>query len=763
MSLRNIWLIAGSGGVAGLAFAGWLLGVWGGDGATRAVDDSGLLFFAVFAAACSCVAVRRGCGRQRAAWIAMAAGLGGWVAGEAIWSYYELWQGMAQTPFPSPADAAFLLFPVGAAVALLLFPIGHSGQSRTRLVLDGLIVSGSLFVVSWVSVLDRVYQAGGTSHFALDVSLAYPVADLVTITITVLVLARARTAQRVTLMLLTAGIVLMALSDSAFVYLITLGTYHSGSLIDLGWVAGFLVLGLAALASTREPQANLEAAQVPARVRLWLPYVPLLLASVVGTVRFLPSLDAGPVPSVALVLVIAVLARQFIVVAENRRLLVTVADQAFLDPLTGLANRALFMDRLTHAVQLQQRDLRSVAILSLDLDDFKLVNDTLGHPAGDALLIRVAERLLGCLRTGDTVARLGGDEFSVLIEHGADHPLLVAHRVVDAFGAPFHIDGHSLIVRPSIGLATASADDAEVSPDSLLKQADVAMYSAKRAGTGGVHAFTPDMHLTERNELDLRQDLTRALGGPQLQVAYQPIIDVATGTVRGAEALARWNHPEHGPIPPARFIPMAEQAGLINQLGLGILDMALAEFAGWQQPSGSAPLVLTVNVSGHQLADPGFPGQVLTLLQRHHVAASQLILEISEAALLTHVEPAADFAAALDRSGVRLAIDDFGVGFSSLAHVTQFPVRLLKIDKAFVDRLDTEPDARAFFTALQQFGRSLGLEIVAEGVERPAQLAELRTLRCDLAQGYHLGRPVDGARMRESLQAPGPLLLPATS
>jgi diguanylate cyclase len=390
-------------------------------------------------------------------------------------------------------------------------------------------------------------------------------------------------------------------------------------------------------------------------------------------------------------------------------------------------------------------------VLCLDLDDFKLVNDSLGHPAGDDLLVRVAERLIGCLRGSDTVARLGGDEFAVLIEEGADRPLLVADRVVEAFVAPFMIDGHSLAVRPSIGLTSASADTAEVSAETLLKHADVAMYTAKRGG-GGVSLFRPDMHLDDLDELSLRQDLTRAVANREIDVAYQPIVDVATGAIRGAEALARWHHPDHGHIPPLRFIPMAEQAGLIARLGLHILDKALAEFAGWAQPDNAPPLRLAVNLSAQQLTDPDFPAQAKALLDRHHVPASQLILEITEGALLTHVEAAGVVAAALDNLGVQLALDDFGVGFSSLAHLTRFPLRILKIDRAFVDPLDSQPDQRDFFAALLQLGRSLRLEIVAEGVERPAQLAELQALGCDLAQGYHLGRPTNGAAIRQSLE-----------
>jgi diguanylate cyclase (GGDEF)-like protein len=513
MSKRRLGVIAAFGAVPMLVFAAWLLELWGGRLATRTVDDLGLLVFGVFATACCLFAARSSRGRRRATWLALGAGLAAWSVGEGIWCFYELWRHLPQAPFPSPADAGFLVFPVGAALALLLFPGGRLGQSHIRLVLDGVIVAGSLFVVSWVGVLASVYKAGGTSIFALVVSLAYPAADLVLVTMTVLVLVRARTAQRLTLGLLAAGVGLMAVSDSGFAYLTATNAYHAGNLIDVGWLAAFLVLGLAALSSTEEPAVDALAAPTPTRTRLWLPYVPLLVAGAVGLPRFLPGFDSGPVPGVALVLVLVVLVRQFITMAENRRLLVTVAHQALHDPLTGLANRALFTDRLDHAVQRHRRDLRPLALLFLDLDDFKLVNDSLGHPAGDDLLVRVAERLIGCLRTSDTVARLGGDEFAVLIEEGADHPLLVADRVVEAFERPFTIDGHSLAVRPSIGLVSSPGAVADISAESLLKQADVAMYAAKRGRAGGVHVFAPNMRLPHPDELGPRQHLATAVGG----------------------------------------------------------------------------------------------------------------------------------------------------------------------------------------------------------------------------------------------------------
>jgi diguanylate cyclase len=366
-----------------------------------------------------------------------------------------------------------------------------------------------------VSVLGSVYHAGAADHFALSVSISYPVGDLVLVTMAFIVLTRAHTAQRLTLGLLMAGIMLLAFSDSLFAYQTATSAYQTGSLIDVGWVSAFLLFGLAALSSTVEPSSDGENAQTSVGGgRPWLPYLPLVLAGAVGIHRLLPGLQSGPVPGVVLLLVVVVLIRQFITVAQNRQLLVTVAHQAFHDPLTGLANRALFTDRLDHAVHLHRRDRRPLAVLCLDLDDFKLVNDSLGHPAGDDLLVRVAERMIGCLRASDTVARLGGDEFAVLIEEGAENPLIVAERVVEAFRAPFMIDHHALTVRPSIGLASAAAGADEVTADDLLKHADVAMYAAKRARTGAVQLFRPDMHLPDLDEAGLGQSFTTAMATP---------------------------------------------------------------------------------------------------------------------------------------------------------------------------------------------------------------------------------------------------------
>jgi diguanylate cyclase (GGDEF)-like protein len=419
----------------------------------------------------------------------MTAGLIGWAVGEAIWGYYEVVLRYEQAPYPSVADAFYLLYPVGAGVAVVLLSTGKSGRSRVRLILDGLIVAGSLFLVAWVTVIESVFHAGGDTHLALAVSLAYPVADVVIITIA---WASAVIAYRPSTGLLVAGLIIIALSDSVFTALTAVNDYFTGNLIDLGWIAGCGVLGLAALRSIGEPPHEAPV-EIPRLGRLWLPYLPLVIAAVVALAKILPGLDSIPFGASILLLVIAVLARQFVALAENQRLLSDVGRLAFVDQLTGVANRALFLERLDNAVMRQRREPLTVTVLCLDLDGFKAVNDELGHPAGDELLTRVAERLSASVRSTDTVARLGGDEFALLIEGPVEDAVVAASRILDSFAEPIVVDGVALAVRPSIGLTLATSDMLPTTASTLVRQADLAMYAAKRDGGGCLRSFVPDL------------------------------------------------------------------------------------------------------------------------------------------------------------------------------------------------------------------------------------------------------------------------------
>ena len=754
---------------AAVASSVWLIAGWGGEATLYLLCNYATLAFGWFATAGAGLATWWSRGRKRTAWAWLTVAVGGWSIGSTIWTYYELV--LHTEPFPSMADVGFVLFPLAACVGLAIYPTGHAGRSHTRLVLDGIIVAAALFQISWVMVIQDVYDAGGDSRFAVGLSLAYPVGDLAVITVAVLVLTRARRGQRRTLRLLTVGAIAMALADSAFVYQTAHDTYRGGSIVDVGWIAGMLAIGVAGLLTYGESHSEVPSVSVPSRTSLWLPYVPVALAFAVCAPSELRMHGLSPLVITSMLLVVAVLARQFFVVSENRRLLEVVADQALRDPLTGLANRALFNDRLSHAMQLHERDNQSVAVLSLDLDDFKLVNDGLGHPAGDALLVQVAERILGCVRTADTVARLGGDEFAVLMEGKAEHSRLVAHRVMQAFDEMFLVDGHDLLLRPSVGLAVASGDDSEISADQLLKQADVAMYSAKRSRTGGVHTFDPEMHLVNPSEYELAGDvlgsagrngagtvrllgqLRHAIDHVGLSLVYQPKIDLRDGELVGVEALVRWPHPERGLLGPDQFLPLVREHGLMRSVNEFVLAQALDDAAAWHASGAEIPVA--VNVFAPSLCDLKLPDRILRALDDRDMSPNVLTIEITEDLLLDNLDRTRTVLDRLRRHGMRVAIDDFGSGYSTLSYLCELPIDEVKLDRQFIAPILVDPRAAAVVRAVVDLAHELGVMTVAEGVENAATAAKLRDYGCDVAQGFHFSTPLAAPELRELLVTRG--------
>ena len=377
-------------------------------------------------------------------------------------------------------------------------------------------------------------------------------------------------------------------------------------------------------------------------------------------------------------------------------------------------------------------------MLLCDLDDFKVVNDTLGHAAGDELLVRVAERLRGALRSADTLARLGGDEFAVLLEHG-DQAEVTAARVGDALDAPFRVAGTSVAVRASVGVAVVPASARTPELGVLLGQADTAMYAAKRSGKRQVRVYEPGMSLVEVQEGRIADALAEAVATGTLQVVYQPVVTVATGVVEGVEALARWTW-EGRAVPPSEFVPVAESTGLVAALTDLVLERACAQLVAWDRAAVLC-LWVGVNIAPQDLVGGTLPGRVQSALTRHGLDPDRLVLEITESGLLTDLDAARRETAALRRIGVRLALDDFGVGYSSLVHLHAIPLQILKIDRQFTAGLGAASSQARFVRALLALGRDLGLQVVAEGVERPEQLAALRSMGCDMAQGYLLARP----------------------
>ncbi|MFN8634939.1 MAG: EAL domain-containing protein [Chloroflexota bacterium] len=443
---------------------------------------------------------------------------------------------------------------------------------------------------------------------------------------------------------------------------------------------------------------------------------------------------------------------------ERRELAEQLRHQAFHDTLTGLANRALFEDRLTHALARAARTARPVAVVFLDLDNFKTVNDSFGHGAGDEVLTTVAQRILRVVRAADTAARFGGDEFAVLVEDlpaglaSVDESIRVAERLLAACRHPFQVQDHEVMIGCSIGIAISEAG-AETA-DGLLRNADVAMYLGKERGKGRYEVFQPEMHARILERLELDADLRLAVERHELVVHYQPIMSLEDGRITGLEALARWSHPKRGLLPPGAFIARAEENGLIVPLGYQVLHQACREAGELQRRYPSdRPLSMTVNLSVRQLEDPNCLGEIHAALQEGGLPPESLVLEITESFAIKDPDVAIRRLTALKALGVRLALDDFGTGFSSLSYLQRLPVDILKIDRSFTERMVAAGRDTSLVEAILALGRSLNLSTVAEGIERPDQLDLLRTLGCAFGQGYLLSRPCERAVVEQLLAA----------
>lgn len=722
-------LVAVAAVLAFLGFAGFLLSDLSHEGTLKAVDDVGLVVFSLVALVFSIYAARSAEGRLRAAWTALSLGLGAWTIGEIIWARDEL--ALGKIPFPSIADACFLLFPVGAGAALLLFRNRRGEGSDVRVLFDGFTVAGSLFVMSWILVLSKIYETGAASTFEFALLIAYPLSDLVVLTMATIVLVSAPAGQRVPITLITLGLTCMAVADSAYAFLSVQDEYLSGVATDIGWVAGLLLITVAATVGRFELDEERAVDEIPGWASVWLPLAPVLLAGMTLILSRSDARSSMPVAVAGVAVVVGVMVRQFMAVRDNRQLISAVAAQAFRDPLTGLANRALFQDRLAHALQMRERHAKAVEVMVLDLDDFKLVNDNLGHPAGDELLTLVGRRLCEVAKPGDTVARLGGDEFAVLAEGESAQRVDLAQRVRESFEVPIVLEGHDLLVRPSIGVVSAALGET-VSPDELLKQADLAMYAAKRSArtpmTGGGRA------------VQMLGELRRAVEHDELSLLYQPQFDLRTSQMVGAEALVRWLHPERGLVGPDEFLPLVRGHQLMDAITDFVLNRALDDAKRFA--TAGLDLPVAVNLSTTAVAIPDLPRRIERALSARGLAASSLVVEITEDLFLEDSATARRILIALREKGVGIAIDDFGSGYSALWYLRDLPVDKVKLDRGFVEPITTDPKAAAVARAVVDLARVLLLTTVAEGVEDEQTAELLRLYGCDVGQGYLYSPPV---------------------
>lgn len=428
-------------------------------------------------------------------------------------------------------------------------------------------------------------------------------------------------------------------------------------------------------------------------------------------------------------------------ITEQRHLKQQLEHQAFHDALTGLANRTLFRDRLDHALVRAPRAGTQPIVMFLDLDDFKRVNDSLGHASGDELLMAVSRRLQACLRSGDTCARLGGDEFSVLIEDSSnsDEAVQLAQRIILTLQAPYELPGGVARVGVSIGIAVADVND---TAESVMRHADLAMYMSKSGGKGRHTLFEASMQEEVLESLALEADLHKALERDQFRLVYQPIAHIETGRTVSVEALLRWEHPTRGLLGPGQIISIAEASGLIIELGRWVLNTACTAVREVQLRQERAdPITLSVNLSGRQIAHQDLVQHVSQALELSGLPAECLVLEITESVLIHNDADVLERLWALKRMGCRLAIDDFGTGYSSLAYLQQFPVDILKIDKSFTDRIGTGVEESPIARAIVALGNTISLQTVAEGIETPEQWSRLRELGCERGQGFYFARP----------------------
>ncbi|HEX6756607.1 MAG TPA: EAL domain-containing protein [Mycobacteriales bacterium] len=693
------------------------------------VGNVAMLLAAALAAGAAALAARRTAGRVRRAWGLLAAGSAIWAAGQLVWMFRQ-GAGIAVPNDVLTAGPLILSVPVTLA-GMLQLP-STAPRPLGRVLLDGFMVGAALALGTWSLLIGPVLSAPDGGRLAREYGLTYPIASVAALTVLVLVVARAGGRWLAPVLLLAAGFATHLVAGVAYVALVLRGHYASGGLLDFAWVAGFLLMAAAAVVPPAAAERRSAEPRAP-RSRAVLPYLPVGVGVLAPVLAGTGSSGAGLLAGAAVVSGL-LLVRQAITAVENARLDADLARLAYSDALTGLANRALFAERVSAA----QHRRGGVSVLLLDLDGFKAVNDSFGHPAGDRLLVRLGEVLTAAVEPDDVVARLGGDEFAVLVAAtGPGAGLRTARRVLDALSGPLPFEGRVVRVTASIGVVEQRGQ----STDDLLRDADVAMYAAKSAGKACVREFEPAMRRAVLARAELEADLRHALDRGEFFLQFQPVVDLETRAVRGAEALVRWRHPRRGVLPPSAFLPLAEEIGLIAEIDSWVLEDACRAGAGWQQRR--AGLTVSVNVTADRFASTDLVGAVADALVETGLPPDCLLLELTETALVADAEATISRLSALGALGVQVAIDDFGTGYSSLAYLHRLPASVLKIDKSFVDGLGVNAESTALVRVVLGLADTFGLRTVAEGVETESQRALLRALGCTRGQGYLFAPPLD--------------------
>jgi diguanylate cyclase len=640
---------------------------------------------------------------------------------------------VAAPPFPSAGDVGFLIFYPALLAAIALAVRRELGMARGAVWMDALL--GGLGAATVLAVLlSRVFAAASGSPLAVSVALAYPMFDLVLVAAIVGIAALQGLRVRRHWLPLLAGLLVFASGDVIFALLVSNGDFVLGTPLDALWAIGLALMSVWALGGA----AADESAQPEAPVAMAVPAAATAAGLAVLVASSFTHVSILAV-SLATLTLIATAGRTQFAFRQLRRL-ADLRRQATTDDLTGLHNRRAFYTHVN--AQLENRGTAQ-ALLLLDLDRFKEVNDSLGHQVGDQLLVQVGARLADQLRDGDLLARLGGDEFAVLLTGATqDQAVAVAMKLRSALAEPFTLEGIALRTDVSIGVALAPEHGSDLSL--LLRRADIAMYKAKK-GRVGHRVFSGADDAAGDGRLRTLQELRTALAEGQLTLHYQPKVDLASNQVRGVEALVRWDHPTRGLLYPDSFLSLVEDAGLMQSLTHVVLEEALDQAAIWQ--AQGRPLSVAVNLSPSSLVDTDLPEQVGALLAARQLPGAALQLEITEEFLMADRERARDILVRLRERGIEIAVDDFGTGYSSLAYLRELPIDELKLDRSFVFPMADDARAAALVFSTIALAHSLGLRMVAEGVEDETALTELTRHGCDQAQGYYLCRPVPAPQL----------------
>ena len=693
------------------------------------------------------LAVKQGPKDDKPFWLFMSIGHFCYLVAELIWAWYESVQG-AEVPFPGSPDIFYMLQIIFYSTAFAFKIIKEKKPLHaTRLLFDVAIVLVVATTFSWHFLIEPIVSSPEATGLFLFVSIGYPVGDLALLLGGSAILLGGTINLRLnqSFIFILAGLLMQIFADSGYLYLLASDQYDTGSFVDPLFTLALLLIGYSGVYAkdqvTVYSDKDLPVYSQADGLRVSLPYITVmgLLIFLLSQNRMFTGVAIGCSIAILLVLI-----RQIIVLRENDRLMSSLNYLAYHDALTGLANRKQMERRMERAIEDAKRQGSMIAVLYIDLDRFKVINDLLGHKAGDELLVQVANKLKACMRSQVIVARQGGDEFCVLAEGigSLADAEATGQAVYESLRGVYRIGGRELKVTPSIGISVYPRDG-EV-PDTLLKNADIAMYRAKRSGKDRCSLYNTELDTEFSKRIGVEADLPYALDNGQFIVYYQPIMDAGNHVIRGYEALLRWEHPSLGLIAPGMFIPIAEETGYILPIGEWVMETACQQAKAWEE--AGQPLKIAVNISPKQFHQENLISLIDAILKRTGLDASRLELEITEAVAMSEMKDVIGKLGDLKKLGVQIAIDDFGTGYSSLSYLAVLPIDTLKIAREFIREIGNNRASEAIISSIITLAKNLNLQVVAEGVETKEQLDFLSRENCDLAQGYLIGKPAPIAR-----------------